>query len=101
MVTVVRVKGGLNLGDMEYGWVMALYGLGATVASFAVGAARKRVPRTLFILIGAVLTSVAILPGDVVGLAPLMALWLVAGIGQNWVNLPTETLLVERFCMAA
>lgn len=96
VVTVVRVKGGLNLGDAEYGWVMALYGLGATVASLAVGAAGKRVPRTLFILMGAVLTSVAILPGDMVGLAPLMALWLVAGVGQNWVNLPTETLLAER-----
>lgn len=94
--TVVRVQGGLDLGEAEYGWVMALYGLGATVASLAVGSAGNRVPRTLFILIGAVLTSLAILPGDVAALAPLMALWLVAGIGQNWVNLPTETLLAER-----
>lgn len=96
VVTVVRVQGGLNLGETQYGWVMALYGLGATVASLVVGAAGKRVPRTLFILIGAVLTSLAILPGDVAALAPLMALWLVAGVGQNWVNLPTETLLAER-----
>ena len=96
VVTVVRVQGGLNLGEAQYGWVMALYGLGATVASLAVGAAGKRIPRTLFILIGAVLTSLAILPGDVATLAPLMALWLVAGVGQNWVNLPTETLLAER-----
>src|SRR5690606_9565674 len=29
VVTVLRVKGGLGLGDLEYGWVMALYGLGA------------------------------------------------------------------------
>jgi len=96
VVTVVRVQGGLNLGEVQYGWVMAIYGLGATVASLAVGAAGKRVPRTLFILIGAVLTSLAILLGDVAALAPLMALWLVAGVGQNWVNLPTETLLAER-----
>ncbi|WP_244944485.1 MFS transporter [Deinococcus metallilatus] len=96
VVTVVRVQGGLNLGEAQYGWVMALYGLGATVASLAVGAAGRRVPRTTFILAGALLTSLAILPGDVVGLAPLMILWLVAGVGQNWVNLPTETLLAER-----
>jgi NRE family putative nickel resistance protein-like MFS transporter len=96
VVTVVRVQGGLNLGEAEYGWVMALYGLGATLASFVVGAAGQRVPRTTFILIGALLTSLAVLPGDVVSLAPLMALWLVAGVGQNWVNLPTETLLAER-----
>lgn len=96
VVTVVRVQGSLNFGEAEYGWVMALYGLGATVASFAVGATGTRVPRTLFILIGACLTSLAILPGDAVSLVPLMALWLVAGVGQNWVNLPTETLLAER-----
>lgn len=96
VVTVVRVQGGLNLGEAQYGWVMALYGLGATVASLAVGAAGRRVPRTTFILAGALLTSLAILPGDVVGLAPLMILWLVAGVGQNWVNLLTETLLAER-----
>lgn len=70
--------------------------MGATVASLAVGSAGKRIPRTTFILIGALLTSLAILPGDVVTLAPLMVLWLVAGVGQNWVNLPTETLLAER-----
>ncbi len=96
VVTVVRVQGGLNLGEAEYGWVMALYGLGATLASFIVGAAGKRIPRTTFILIGALLTSLAVLPGDIVSLAPLMALWLIAGVGQNWVNLPTETLLAER-----
>lgn len=96
VVTVVRVQGGLNLGEAQYGWVMALYGLGATVASLAVGSAGKRIPRTTFILIGALLTSLAILPGDVVTLIPLMVLWLVAGVGQNWVNLPTETLLAER-----
>jgi MFS transporter, NRE family, putaive nickel resistance protein len=96
VVSVVRVQGGLNLGEAEYGWVMALYGLGATLASFVVGAAGKRIPRTTFILIGALLTSLAVMPGDIVALAPLMALWLVAGVGQNWVNLPTETLLAER-----
>lgn len=96
VVTVVRVQGSLKLGETQYGWVMALYGLGATLASLAVGAAGKRVPRTTFILGGALLTSLAILPGDVAPLAPLMALWLLAGVGQNWVNLPTETLLAER-----
>ena len=96
VVTVVRVQGGLNLGETEYGWVMALYGLGATLASFVVGAAGRRVPRTLSILMGALLTSVVVLPGDAASLAPPTALWLVAGVEQNWVNLPTETLLAER-----
>src|SRR5690606_31551584 len=60
-VTVARVKAGLGLGDLEYGWVMALYGLGAAAGSLAFGSLGRRVPRTLFVLVGAGLTSVAIL----------------------------------------
>ncbi|MFO7545851.1 MAG: MFS transporter [Trueperaceae bacterium] len=96
VVTVLRVKAGLGLGDLEYGWVMALYGLGAAAGSLAFGSLGRRVPRTLFVLVGAALTSAAILPADNAALAPLMAFWLIAGVGQNWVNLPTETLLAER-----
>ncbi len=95
-VTVVRVKAGLGLGDAEYGWVMASYGLGATIASLAFGATGRRLSRPLVILTGAAVTSVALLPADAAPLAPLMALWVMAGVGQNWVNLPTETLLAER-----
>ncbi len=94
--TIVRVKAGLGLGDVHYGWVMALYGLGATLASLAFGAAGSRVPRTLIILVGAAVTSVALLPADAAPYLPLLGLWLLAGVGQNWVNLPTETLLAER-----
>ena len=95
-VTIVRVKDGLGLGDVQYGWAMALYGLGATLASLAFGAAGSRVPRTLIILVGAAVTSVALLPADAAPYLPLLGLWLLAGVGQNWVNLPTETLLAER-----
>jgi MFS transporter, NRE family, putaive nickel resistance protein len=28
--------------------------------------------------------------------APLLALWLVVGAGQNWVNLPTQALIADR-----
>ncbi|GHF58233.1 NRE family putative nickel resistance protein-like MFS transporter [Deinococcus metalli] len=100
-VTVSRVEGGLHLGGAQYGWVMAAYGLGAAAASLAVGLAGKRVPLTRFIAVGALVTSLAILPGNVVPLSGLMAFWLIAGIGQNWVNLPTETLLAERTDEAA
>lgn len=95
-VTVARVEGGLQLGEAQYGWVMAAYGLGATLASLAVGAAGKRLPLTRFITLGALVTALAILPGDVLPLGGLMFFWLLAGVGQNWVNLPTETLLAER-----
>jgi MFS transporter, NRE family, putaive nickel resistance protein len=94
--TVSRIQGDLQLSEATYGWVMAAYGLGATLASLVVGVVGKRWPRTRFILIGALLTSVAVLPGNVAPLPVILVLWLLAGIGQNWVNLPAETLLAER-----
>jgi MFS transporter, NRE family, putaive nickel resistance protein len=92
----VLVKGGLGLDDLAYGWVMAAFGAGATVAALALGALDARVPRTTFLGIGALAISLAVLPADLVGIAPLAALWFVAGIGTNWVNLPMLTLLAER-----
>ena len=43
----------------------------------------------------------AALPGDIAPLPAILVLWLLAGIGQNWVNLPAETLLAERTKEAA
>ncbi|WP_299433696.1 MFS transporter [uncultured Meiothermus sp.] len=94
--TVVQVRGQLEYGEAAFGWVMAVFGIGATLAALALGALDKRLPRTTFILIGAALTTVAIAPANMVALAPLMMLWFVAGIGQNWVNLPALTLIADR-----
>jgi NRE family putative nickel resistance protein-like MFS transporter len=94
--TVVHVKGNLALGDLHFGWVMAVFGLGATIAALAVGALDRRWPRTTFIFFGALVTSLAILPANLANFAPLLALWFVAGAGQNWVNLPVQTLIADR-----
>ena len=45
--TVSRIQGDLRLSEATYGWVMAAYGLGAALASLAVGLVGKRWPRTL------------------------------------------------------
>lgn len=94
--TVGYVKGNLGLGDVQYGWVMAAFGVGATLAALAAGLLDQRLSRTAFILLGATLTTLAILPTALSALVPLMLLWFVAGIGQNWVNLPTTTLIADR-----
>lgn len=99
-VTVARVQDGLGLTEAHFGWVMAAYGLGATVASLAV-AHLVRVSLVRWIAIGAALSTLAVLPGDVAPYAGLVALWALAGVGQNWVNLPTETLIAERTPAAA
>ena len=76
--TVGRIQGDLRLSESTYGWVMAAYGLGATLASLVVGFVGKRWPRTRFILLGALVTSVAVLPGNVATLPAILALWLLA-----------------------
>ncbi|UCH26117.1 MAG: MFS transporter [Trueperaceae bacterium] len=94
--TVTHVKSNLALGDTSYGWVMAAFGIGATLAALAFGAFGKQLPRTTFVLLGTLTTSLAVLPANFLGLGPLMALWLLAGAGQTLVNVPTQTLIADR-----
>jgi MFS transporter, NRE family, putaive nickel resistance protein len=75
---------------------MAAFGAGATLAALALGAFESRVPRPTFLLVGALAISLAVLPANLVAVAPLVLLWLVAGVGTNWVNLPMLTLIAER-----
>jgi MFS transporter, NRE family, putaive nickel resistance protein len=94
--TVGYVQGTLQLGKVEYGWAMAAFGIGATLASVVFGNFNQRFQRTTFIVIGALLITVALLPANYVSLAPLLLLWLIAGAGQSLVNLPTQTLIADR-----
>jgi MFS transporter, NRE family, putaive nickel resistance protein len=98
-VGLVRGKptqGGLGLSNLEYGWVMAAFGIGATLAALAAGSFEKRLPRTRFMLLGALVTTLAVIPANFVGLAPLLVLWFVSGAGQNWVNLPAQAMIADR-----
>lgn len=94
--TVGYVQGTLNLGKVEYGWVMAAFGIGATIASVAFGNFNQRLEGTTFVAIGAVLITAALLPASAATLALLMVLWVIAGAGQSLVNLPTQTLIADR-----
>ncbi len=94
--TVGYVQGNLQLSSIEYGWIMAAFGIGATIAAVIVGEIGKKWERTVLVLLGAVLITSAILPANYVGLVPLILLWAIAGIGQVFVNLPTQTLIADR-----
>lgn len=94
--TVGYVQGTLKLGNVEYGWVMAAFGIGATLSAVVVGALNRRLRRTTFVLIGATLITVALLPASKAGLPLLMILWAIAGAGQTMVDLPTQTLIADR-----
>ena len=94
--TVGYVQGTLRLQEVQYGWVMAAFGIGATLCAVIFGTFNRSLPRTTFVLIGATLITLALLPANYANLTPLMLLWVVAGAGQSLVNLPTQTLIADR-----
>lgn len=94
--TVGHVQGTLHLGKLEYGWVMAAFGTGATLASIGLGNSSQKLKQTLCIGVGAVLIVLALLPANWVNLGGLLLLWSIAGVGQTLVNVPTQTLIADR-----
>jgi NRE family putative nickel resistance protein-like MFS transporter len=94
--TVGYVQGVLHLGKIEYGWVMAAFGLGATVASLRLGNGQQQGKRIILTTFGAVLMTLAMLPVPMANLQGLLVLWAGAGIGQTLVNVPTQTLIANR-----
>jgi NRE family putative nickel resistance protein-like MFS transporter len=92
--TVGYVQGNLQLGKLEYGWVMAAFGIGATLASIALGTVNHRQKQTVLTALGAALITLALLPANWV--SGLLLLWVVAGVGKTLVNVPTQTLIAER-----
>ncbi|MBL8008046.1 MAG: MFS transporter [Ignavibacteria bacterium] len=94
--TVGHIKGALQLGSIEYGWAMSAFGIGATIAAFSLGILSKKFKQTTFIITGAFLIAFSITPANYVGIFPLIGLWLLAGFGQSYVEIPPQTLIAER-----
>ncbi len=93
--TVSYVQGELHLSSIYYGWVMAAFGTGAALAALIFGLYSQRQAQLKFLGLGAILIILALLPANYVGWMPLMALWLVAGVGESWINVPTQTLIAD------
>jgi MFS transporter, NRE family, putaive nickel resistance protein len=94
--TIGYVQGTLHFGKIEYGWVMAAFGIGATLASIGLGHFRPRMSSVLITSVGAGLITLAVLPANFANLGGLLVLWIIAGIGQTLVNVPTQVLIADR-----
>jgi MFS transporter, NRE family, putaive nickel resistance protein len=97
--TVGYVQGALQFTKTEYGWVMAAFGIGATIASIGLGYFQQKISPVLLISIGAILITMSLLPANQVNLSGLLLLWSIAGVGQTLVNVPTQTLIADRFAV--
>lgn len=93
--TVGHVKEGLGLTDTYYGWVMGVFGIGATLAAFG-GGYDKTPSRRMSLIGGALLLGLALLGANYVGYPGLLGLWLIAGLGQSLAEIPSETLIGEN-----
>lgn len=94
--TVGYVRVGLNLGDREYGWVMMAFGIGTVIGAFILAATQAYLARYFLIFGGAIVMVIVMLFAHEPSLQSLILLWLLAGIGQNSINLPTQIEIGER-----
>ncbi|GGH12305.1 MFS transporter [Mucilaginibacter phyllosphaerae] len=94
--SVGHIKSGLHLGDKQYGWVMAAFGIGASIAAFVAGSLDKTKSRRLSLIAGALVLSVTISITNFVAYPVMLILWLFAGLGQSLAEMPSETLIGEN-----
>ena len=99
--TVGYVQGTLQLGKQEYGWVMAAFGIGATITAIGLGNAKKKRSPILLTSIGGVLVTLTLMTANLTGFSVLLLLWALAGIGDTLVNVPTQTLIASRVAKEA
>jgi MFS transporter, NRE family, putaive nickel resistance protein len=106
--TVGYVQTTLKFGSVEYGWVMLAFGLGAALGSIAFSYIRREgnnsalsdqrhllAPEAIAGC-GAMVMTLALLPANGANLLGLIGLWLIAGLGQSWIDLPMQALVGTR-----
>jgi MFS transporter, NRE family, putaive nickel resistance protein len=94
--TVGYIEGYLHQSQVQYGWVMATFGSGAMLAALMLGQWRPQQSTYLrLIFAGALILTLTLLPAQFAGVYALMGLWLLAGAGESFVNVPTQTLLAD------
>lgn len=98
--TISHIKNGLELDDKYYGWVMAVFGIGAAIAAFLLGSLDKSKTRSISLVSGALLLGLSIIFANYVSYPVLIIFWLLAGLGQSLAEMPSETLIAENIASA-
>ena len=98
--TIGHIKNGLGLDDKYYGWVMAVFGIGAAIAAFLLGSLDKSKTRSVSLISGALLLGLSIVLANYVSYPVLIVFWLLAGLGQSLAEMPSETLIAENIASA-
>jgi len=94
--TVGHIKGNLLLSDKEYGWAMTAFGIGATIAAFTANTLDKSKNKTRLLITGALMISFAVLSANIVPYGILLILWIIAGSGLIFADMPSQILIAEN-----
>lgn len=94
--TIGHMKGDMNLGDDEYGFIMAAFGAGATIAAFTSSTIDKSRNKSILLVAGSALLGLAILPANFVSYHVLVICWIIAGIGISYSDMPSQILIAEN-----
>jgi MFS transporter, NRE family, putaive nickel resistance protein len=94
--TVTYVQSVLQLGKIEYGWVMGAFGLGATIAAAVLPRVSHRENRLVVLAVGGGAISTVMGLAQWTNLWGLIALWAIAGMGQSIVDLSMQMLIADR-----
>lgn len=94
--TVRYVQGTLHLGTLEYGWVMAAFGAGATIGAMSLNRVTTQANRQIFLASGCILLTSVMLLAQGANLWGLMTLWAIAGVGQSMIDLSIQMLIADR-----
>ncbi len=94
--TISLIKNNLLLDDKYYGWIMAVFGIGAAISAFVLGSFDKSKTRSKSLIVGALFLGIAVSFANYVPYMPLLVLWLIAGLGQSLAEMPSETLIAEN-----
>ncbi len=94
--TVGHIKTGLHLDDKHYGWAMAAFGIGASIAAFVAGSLDKTKTRRISLIAGALILAITISITNFVNYPAMLGLWIFAGLGQSLAEMPSETLIGEN-----
>lgn len=94
--SVGHIKADLLLSDKEYGWIMAAFGVGATIGAFTANSIDKSKSKAMLMIAGALILSSAISLANIVSYQALIILWVIAGLGQSYADMPSQILIAEN-----
>lgn len=90
------IKESLQLTDSHYGWTMSAMGIGAVIGALGtwkLKTTKSRVQATIF---GALAGCLFLLPADHVPWVAILGIWVVAGMAESFVSVPTDTLIADK-----